>query len=66
MKQNEFPYQDDLDRDEYLTVSMLREILKKLPSECDDYIISYDSALGSVHKGDFSIYHEDRSISING
>ena len=57
------PYERDPDRWENLTVGMLREMLKDLPS---DYVIKYDGACGSINKGDFIIYHDSKEISING
>jgi len=57
------PYKNDPDRWENITVGMLKEMLKDLPS---DYKIKYDSCCGSIHKGDFSIYHDTKEISING
>lgn len=59
----ETPYENDKDRYKQLTVGMLREMLQNLP---DDYEIKYDSAFGHIHKGDFLIYHDDKTISING
>lgn len=59
----ETPFYRDKDASEQLNVGMLLEILQKLPK---DYLVSYDSALGHVRKGDFTIYHDEKKISING
>jgi hypothetical protein len=57
------PFKDDPDRRKDVTVGMIKEMLKDIP---DDYTISFDSALGHVVKGDFTIYPRSKKISING
>jgi hypothetical protein len=59
----ETPFAKDTDAWEQVTVGMLKKMLEKLP---DDYQIKYDSACGHINKGDFTIYHDDKTISING
>ena len=59
----ERPYENAEFRNEKLTVGRLKEFLDKLP---DDYYVSFDSALGRTYCDDFTIYHDERKISING
>jgi hypothetical protein len=59
----EQPYENTKEANDDLTVKDLKEMLKGLP---DDYAVSFDSALGRCVKGDFTIYHDTRRISING
>jgi len=57
------PYSTSKDRNKDVTVAMMRDMLKDLP---DDYLISFDGAYGRVVKGDFTVYHDSKEISING
>jgi len=62
----EQPFENDPDCGKQITVKILKEMLDKLPSEFDDYEVKYDSALGRICKGEFTIYKESKEISING
>ena len=57
------PYKEDKDRWENLTVGMLKEMLASVPN---DYEITYDGGFGEIHKGDFTLNHEDKEVIING
>lgn len=57
------PYEGDKDESKDVTVGMLLEMLKDVPK---DYHVSFDGANGMVVKGDFTIYHDSKRISING
>ena len=59
----EIPLENSPNRSDDLTVGELRKLIDKLP---DDYRVSFDSALGRVVLGDFTIYHDYKKISING
>lgn len=63
MTKIEIPYENNPDCRDELTVGRLKEMIQALP---DDYIISFDNALGYVVVGDFTIYHNKKRISING
>ena len=57
------PYEKDDNRHDSLTVKDLKRMLADLP---DDYKVKYDSAYGSIRIGEFTIYHDEKLISING
>ena len=59
----EYPFEKDEDARSLITVEMLIKMLQKVPK---DYIVKYDSAFGSIMKGDFTVYHDRKEISING
>lgn len=63
LKEGETPFKESDDSRTELTVAVLMEMLKSVPG---DYIVSFDSALGLCIKGDFTVYHDSKRISING
>jgi hypothetical protein len=64
MKESEVrPYEKDDNSYCLLTVKDLKRMLADLP---DDYKVKYDSAYGNIRIGEFTIYHDDKEISING
>lgn len=56
------PFLTTKDSNEELTVKMLKEMLNFIP---DHYLVRYDSALGHVRKGDFTVYEDKEIVSIN-
>jgi len=56
------PYLTAKDARKDVTVEMMIEMLLKVPKH---YLVRYDSAMGYVCKGDFTIYPSGK-ISING
>lgn len=62
-KQIEEPFANGPDRWEQITAGMLIEMLQSVPK---DYEIKFDSACGQIMKGDFTIYHKNKEVSLNG
>lgn len=63
---HEEPFKKDKDKNKQITVRMLKDMLEKISPECDNYEVRFDSACGSILKGDFYIYHNQEKISLNG
>jgi hypothetical protein len=60
------PFEQDVDASDQITVSMLRDMLNRLPSELNDYAVKYDGACGRIYKRDFTVIPGQKAISING